>query len=179
MQLGVDRQTVNLVGSGNANCQSNHHPVIAAGGRDPFGRRGHGIAEPAQAVDMLAPFVQQGIVDDQVQSVARIERDDSRHGQLPGQVVNRPSRPTEEVVEAIERMSLFPRKGRIGLDGLEDSELGSLAQAHHPPEQNLDVRLERWFGECWQQALQNGVERGYARKHGRGPPCPLRVLRRW
>src|SRR5207253_2365088 len=41
--------------------------------------------------------------------------------------------------------------------------------------QHLDVRPERWFGEGRQQALQNGVERGYARKHGRGPPCPLRA----
>src|SRR5208283_5747064 len=88
---------------------------------------------------------------------------------------NCPSSATEEIVETVERMSLFPGKGRIGLDGLEHSELGSLAQAHHPTDQHLDVCPERWFGECGQQALQNGVERGYARKHGRGPPCPLRA----
>ena len=157
------------------NRQSHHHPVVAAGGRHPLGRRGHRIAEPTQTVDMLAAFVQQGVVDDQVQQAARIEPDDDRHGDLMGQVVDRPSGTTEEVVEAVEGMPLFARNRRIGLDRLEHSVLGSLAQTHHPTEQHLDVRLKRRLGEYGQQALQNRVERGYARKHGRGPPCPLRA----
>src|SRR5208283_3926864 len=49
------------------------------------------------------------------------------------------------------------------------------AQAHYPTQQHLDVRLERWLRERWQQALQYRIEREYARKHGRGPPCPLRA----
>lgn len=97
------------------------------------------------------------------------------HGYFVGQVMHGPGGATEEIVEAVERMPLGSGYGRIGLGGLEHSILGSLAQAHHPTEQHLDVRLERWLGKCWQQALNNGVERGYARKHGRGPPCLSRA----
>ncbi len=173
MQSSVDRQAVNLVGLGKGNCQPHYNPVVAAGGRDPFGGRGHGIAEPTQAVDMPAPFVQQGVVDHQVQQPVRIEPDDDRRGHLLGQVAYQPSRTAEEVVEAVERMPLLAGERRIGLDRLEHSVLGSPAQAHHPTEQHLDVRLERRLREHRQQALQNRVERGYARKHGRGPPCPF------
>ena len=175
MQHGVDRQAVDLLGSGNANRQSHHNPVVATGGRHPFGRRGHGIAEPPQTVDVLAAFVQQGIVDHQVQKTARIEPDDNGHGHMMRQVVYHPSRTTEEVVEAVERVSLLSGNGRIGLNRLEHSILGPPAQAHYPTQQHGDVRLERWLRECWQQALQYRIEREYVRKHGRGPPCPLRV----
>jgi len=76
---------------------------------------------------MLAPFVQQSVVHDQIQHAARIERDDDRHGQLMRQVVDCPGGSTEEVVKTVERMPLLPGKGRVGLDGLEHAELGPLA----------------------------------------------------
>ena len=175
MQHGVDRETVYLGGSWNADRQSHHHPVVAAGGGPPLGRRGHRIAEPAQAVNVFASLVQQRVVDDQIQQSSRIELDDHGHGDLMGQVAHHPSRAAEEVVETVEGVPLFSRNRRIGLDRLEHSVLRSLAQAHHPTDQHLDVRLKRRLGKHGQQALHNRVERGYARKHGWGPPCPLRV----
>jgi hypothetical protein len=48
MKHRVDRQAVDLAGSGNANRQAHHDPVVAAGGRDPFGGRCHGVAKPTQ-----------------------------------------------------------------------------------------------------------------------------------
>src|SRR5208283_650018 len=72
-------------------------------------------------------------------------------------------------------MSLSSGNGRIGLNRLEHSKLRPLAQAHDPTQQHLGVRLERWLREYWQQALQYRIEREYARKHGWGPPCPLRA----
>ena len=174
VQHGVDRETVYLGGSWDADCQSQHHPVVAAGGGHPLGRRGYRVAEPTQTVDILASLVQQRVVDDQIQQSSGIELDNHGHGNLMGQVSHHPSRAAEEVVKAVERMPLLARDRHIGLDRLKHSVLRSLAQAHHPTKQHLDVGLKRWLGKHGQQALQNRVERGYARKHGWGPPCPLR-----
>ena len=119
--------------------------------------------------------MQQRVVDNQVQQAVRVEPDDHGHGDLMGQVADGPRGTAEEVVEAVEGMPLLARNRRIGLDGLKHAVLRSLAQTHHPTEQDLDVRLKRRLSEYRQQALQNRVERWYARKHGWGPPCPLRV----
>ena len=175
MQFGMDRQTVDLVGFRDADRQSHHDPVVATGGRYPLGRRGNRIAEPAQAVNLFAALVQECVVDDEIQQPARVEPNDHGHGDLTRQVGHHPTGTAEEIVEAVEGVPLLARDRRIGLDRLKHSVLRPLAQAHHPAEQNLDVGPKRRFGEHRQKALQNRVERRYARKHERGPPCPLRA----
>ncbi len=175
MQPGVDRKAVDLGGSRDADRQSDHHPVVAAGSGHPFGRRGHRIAEPSQAEDVFAALVQQRVVDDEIQQPAWVEPDDHGHGDLMGQVARDPSRAAEEVVEAVEGVPLPARNRRVGLDCPEHPVLRPFAQAHHPTEQDLHVGLKRRLGEHGQQALQNRVERRYAPEHERGPPCPLRA----
>jgi hypothetical protein len=104
-----------------------------------------------------------------------IESHDHGYANLPSQVLYAPGGTAEKIVKSVEGMSFRSRNGRIGPDRLEHSVLGSLAQTHHPTEQYLDVCLKRRLCEYRQKALQNRVDRGYARKHGWGPPCPLRL----
>ena len=171
MQLGVDRQAENFIGAGNDDRQSDNDPMVAAGGGDSLGGRGHGVAKPAQAVNVFASLVQQRVIDDQVEPASRIQMRDRRDANLVSQFANRPGGSTEEVIKTVERMPFFPRDGRIGLDGLEDAVFGSSAETHDPSDQNLDVGLKRRLGKSGQQGLQKRIERGYAGKHGRGPPC--------
>ena len=173
VQPAMDRQAKNDVGLGNANGQSHHHPMIAAGGGDAFGGGSHRVAEPAQAVDVLAAFVQQCVVDDQIEQTGRIEAHDDLHGHTACQVRDGPGRTTEEIVMAVERMSFFPIDGCVGLNGLKDGELGASREAHQPAQKDLAMCLKRRLRKSGQQALQQNVQRGYQCKH-KGPPCPSR-----
>ena len=110
MQHRVDRETVYLGGSWDADCQSHHDPVVAAGSSHPLGRRGDCVAEPSQAVDVFASLVQQCVVDDQMQQPSRVELDNHGHGDLMGQVPHDPGGSAEKLPEAVEGMPLLGRE---------------------------------------------------------------------
>ena len=131
--------------------------------------------KPADAEDVLAPLVQQGGIDDQVQFAARLQRRGQLDRHLLRQAPDGPGRPTEEVVKAVEGMPPLAGGAAAG-DRFEDAKLGALPQAGQPAEEDLGVRDEGWLSEGARETLQNTVQRCYERPHTGTSLCLRRRL---
>ena len=126
--------------------------------------------KPADAEDVLAPLVQQGGIDAQVQFAAWLECDGQLAGHLLGEPADSPGRPAEEVVEAVEGMPLLAGDASSA-DRLEDAKLGAMSQAGEPAEEDLALSGEGWLSEDARETLQNTIFKDGTRDHMRGLPC--------
>jgi len=132
------------------------------------------IVKPADAEDVLAPLVQQGGIDDQVQFAARLQRRGQLDRHLLRQASDSPGRTAEEVVEAVEGMPSLAGDASSA-NRLEDAKLGPLPQASQPAKEDLRVREDGWLSEDARETLQNNIQRWYERPHTGTSLCQSRV----
>ena len=150
--------------------------MVAAGGGYPFLGGSNRVAEPAQAPDMLATLVGEGVIDQQSDDPAGQQAGEDQIGETSAQALGSPGGTLEEVVIGIQAVALGMIPERLRLDVVSDAAKAVLAQTQHPGEQELAVgpKGRRREGRC--QGLDEGLQRSYHGPH-RGSSRALHSLR--
>src|SRR5579872_624645 len=142
------------------------NPVVAAGGRHALLRRGHGVAEPAQAPDALAALVGQGVVHQQGDDAEQLEAGEYEDADAVGQVPRCPGGALEEVVGRIQAVGAAVIGGALGVRVLGDTAERVLAEAHDPSEKQLGAGNSRGLCKRGCQCFDEGREGWYHVPHG-------------
>src|SRR5262249_28174716 len=142
------------------------HPVVATGRGGAFLGGGDGVAEPAQAPDVLAALVGQGVVYQQGDPAADVEAGEGEQGGAVGPAGHRPRRALEEVVGGVQAVALAGVAEGLGSSAVGDAAEAVLAQAQDPAEEEPAVGLERGAGEGGGKGLDKGLQGSYHGPHG-------------
>ena len=173
-EAGIDRQGQGLGAAGDADADTDQDDVEAEGVDDLADRGADGVAEDADALDVTAGLVDEGVVDEQVDRAADGAVPlDQGHGLAAPELGSLPAPVTHEAVKGVVAMLAL----RVG--GGEHAGDGATAGAEHPTGGELAEEREGPAREDGDGDGQQGLPKQQALHQDRPPAGCSGAQSRW
>ena len=153
-------------GAGQADGHGQDHPVVAAGGGHALLRRGHGVAEPAEAPHAPTALMSQRIVHQERDRTGQREATQDQDADVIGKSGRCPGRALEEVIIGVQAVALRMIGEYVRMDLVCDPAQGPSAQTHNPRQQELAVGNGRGLREDRGQGIDDRCQGWYHGPHG-------------
>ena len=111
MQPGQQGQREDDGRAGDTEGDGHDDPVVPRSGGDPLTGAGDGVTPPAEAPDALAALVGEGVVDEQTDAAGEAQAGEDEDSHPIGEVLGLPTGTLEEVVVAVEPVTLGVVRG--------------------------------------------------------------------